>query len=303
MKDYLKYFSVTYIIFIIILIIIGDIYISDLPEVAKERIGGLPVNVKDTTLPTGDLPVVKGTLSPPVDVSKYLNPTQDMIDKGKILFTTNCVSCHGTEGKGDGVAGVNLNPKPRNFHDMNGWTNGPAITMMYKTLHEGITNRGMASYSNFPPEDRLDLMMFIRTFNPNFPPVTQVLLDSIDTQYSLAKGVKQPNQIPVNMAMDKILKENMPVDEKVKKMVVSVESSKIDSGAALLRSISNNLAKSLTVLALDSSWNNNEKALVSIFDNNPVQNGFKARASYMLTQKELTVLHTYLRNLFASTKI
>jgi hypothetical protein len=301
MKDYLKYFSITYVIFIIILIIIGDIFISDLPEVAKEKIGGLPL--KDTTRPQGDLPIVKGTLSPPVDVKKYLSPTQDMIDKGKILFTTNCVSCHGAEGKGDGVAGVNLNPRPRNFHDMNGWTNGPAITMMYKTLHEGITNRGMASYSNLPPEDRLDLIIFIRTFNSNFPPVTQVQLDSIDVQYSLAKGVKQPNQIPLSMAMDKILSENMPLEDKVKKMVAAVETAKTDSGAVLLKSISINLAKSLTVLALDSSWNNNEKSLVSIFDNNPVQNGFKARASYMLTQRELSELHAFLKNLFASTRI
>ncbi|MCI0716437.1 MAG: cytochrome c [Chlorobi bacterium] len=281
----------------------GDIFVSDLPEGAKERIGGLPVAAKDTTVPQGDLPIVKGTLSPPVDVKKYLGPTQDLIDKGKILFTTNCVSCHGNEGKGDGVAGVNLNPKPRNFQDMNGWTNGPAITMMYKTLHEGITNRGMASYSNLSPEDRLDLIMFIRTLNPNFPPVTQVQLDSIDVLYSLAKGVKQPNQIPVIMAMDKILKESMPVDEKVKKIAKTVELNKTDSGAVLFKSISNNLSKALTVLALDSSWINNEKSLVSIIDNNPVQNGFKARASYMLTQKELSAIHAFLKNLFASKGI
>ena len=39
--------------------------------------------------------------------------------------------------------------------------------------------------------------------------------------------------------------------------------------------------------------------LVKIFDNDPVQNGFKARASYMLSQRELTALHAYLKSLFS----
>ena len=302
MKDYFKYYGSVYIIFIIALIVMGTMYINDLPNVTREKIGGLPVVVKDTTgdstAVTADLPMVKGTLSPPVDVMKYLNPTPEMVDKGKTTFTTNCVSCHGEQGKGDGVAGASLNPKPRNFHEMTGWTNGPAITMMYKTLQEGITNRGMASFANLPPEDRLNLIMYIRTFSPDFPPVTQVQLDSIDQKYSLLKGVKMPNQIPVKLAIEKLLEENKSFDEKVNSMVKAVNENKTDSSAVILRNITSNISKALTVLGQDSSWNNNEASLVKIFDNNPVQNGFKARASYMLTSQQLTQLHLYLKKLF-----
>ena len=35
--------------------------------------------------------------------------------KGKMLFETNCASCHGTSGKGDGPVGAALQPPPRNF--------------------------------------------------------------------------------------------------------------------------------------------------------------------------------------------
>lgn len=306
MKSYLKYYGLVYIIFIAALVVMGTMYINDLPNVTKEKIGGQPVVVKDTTQDStkqGDLPMVKGTLSPPVDVMKYLNPAPEIVEKGKTIFQTTCSSCHGTEGKGDGVAGTMLNPKPRNFHDMTGWKIGPELNRMYKTIHEGIPNTGMASFAQIPPEDRLDIIMYIRTFNPTgFPAITKVQLDSIDLQYSLTKGVKQPNQIPIQMAMYKIMKQNMPIDDKVMNMTVSVQNNKIDSGAVILKSISNSLAKSLRVLALDSSWNNNESALVKIFDNDPVQNGFKARASYMLTQRELSVLHAYLRNLFSTVK-
>ena len=35
--------------------------------------------------------------------------------KGKVLFETNCASCHGTSGKGDGPVGAALQPPPRDF--------------------------------------------------------------------------------------------------------------------------------------------------------------------------------------------
>jgi len=35
--------------------------------------------------------------------------------KGKVIFTTNCSSCHGESGKGDGPVGAALNPHPRDF--------------------------------------------------------------------------------------------------------------------------------------------------------------------------------------------
>ena len=34
---------------------------------------------------------------------------------GKTVFTTNCASCHGDGGKGDGPVGAALTPPPRDF--------------------------------------------------------------------------------------------------------------------------------------------------------------------------------------------
>jgi len=34
---------------------------------------------------------------------------------GKVIFETNCMSCHGATGKGDGPVGAALDPKPRDL--------------------------------------------------------------------------------------------------------------------------------------------------------------------------------------------
>ncbi|MFO0745871.1 MAG: c-type cytochrome [Myxococcota bacterium] len=51
-----------------------------------------------------------GSGPPPLDPS--------VIAKADEIFATRCVKCHGAEGRGDGADGAKLNPKPRNFHDM-----------------------------------------------------------------------------------------------------------------------------------------------------------------------------------------
>jgi mono/diheme cytochrome c family protein len=33
------------------------------------------------------------------------------------IFESRCVACHGPEGRGDGPAASNLNPRPRDFHN------------------------------------------------------------------------------------------------------------------------------------------------------------------------------------------
>lgn len=33
------------------------------------------------------------------------------------IFASRCATCHGAEGRGDGLAAADLNPRPRNFHD------------------------------------------------------------------------------------------------------------------------------------------------------------------------------------------
>ncbi|WP_456376255.1 c-type cytochrome, partial [Lutibacter sp.] len=40
---------------------------------------------------------------------------QNEIKEAKKLYASMCVICHGNKGKGDGIAGAALSPKPANF--------------------------------------------------------------------------------------------------------------------------------------------------------------------------------------------
>lgn len=85
---------------------------------------------------------------------------------GKTKYDMLCASCHGTTGKGDGVAAQSLNPKPRNFAD--------AATMGKKTdadlkkvIKEGGTTSGLSATmpgwgSVLSEQDINNVMAYIR---------------------------------------------------------------------------------------------------------------------------------------------
>ena len=73
------------------------------------------------------------------------NPGQDM-------YNQNCASCHGETGAGDGPAGVNLKPKPRDLKSSAGWKNAATAEGITKTLQEGIAGTGMVAYKHLGDE-------------------------------------------------------------------------------------------------------------------------------------------------------
>lgn len=60
------------------------------------------------------------TLEPvPAEYAGMTSPLgADAATAGKDVFTTNCESCHGPQGHGDGPAGAALDPQPKNLPDL-----------------------------------------------------------------------------------------------------------------------------------------------------------------------------------------
>lgn len=289
-------YGLFFILILALLVIVGAIYVQNINYVTKMSIAP---PVYDTTKPKPPQIFKRGTLSPPADLKLYVNPSALILDKGRDLYVTNCASCHGDQGKGDGVAGVNLNPKPRNFHSLEGWTNGYTIEAMYKTLQEGITTRGMASYSNLPPSDRLAIIEYVRDFNSGIPNTTDADYQTLDAMYSLTKGSLEPNMIPVESAIERMVADYVNGNQlQIDTVKARITNDKDNVDAQLFKRIVKNMDKALTSLMGNQRWNENENEFVNFIMTNPVQNGFRPEA-ISLSSDEWTRVYNYIKGLYS----
>jgi mono/diheme cytochrome c family protein len=78
---------------------------------------------------------------------------------GKKLAETNCVSCHGASGKGDGPAAAALTPKPAD------WTSPKVQGESEGALFWKISNgRGpMPPWKHLSEKDRWDLVSYVKS--------------------------------------------------------------------------------------------------------------------------------------------
>jgi caa(3)-type oxidase subunit IV len=139
--------------------------------------------------------------------SKFEKPwvsTPELIAHGKEQFQTQCVTCHGAEGKGNGVAAAGLNPKPRNFSAADGWKNGRKPSQIFNTLTKGLG--GMPSFGSAPADDRWGLVHYVRTLGPHAGEKdTPADLQKVGIDPSKADGGGGGEKsIPVDLAIEQI---------------------------------------------------------------------------------------------------
>jgi len=152
-------FGLLYPYLLTIVIAVGLYYISNLDNVAKQKV---PPLINDTIL-VNDLSLIPAKSIPPLNVFEIKEAAPEMLSKGKELYKTICASCHNETGAGGGPASVGLNPAPRNLTSADGWKNGMKLSEMYTTLQEGIEGSAMISYDFLIPEERISVIHYIRS--------------------------------------------------------------------------------------------------------------------------------------------
>lgn len=133
-----------------------------------------------------------------------VSPTPELIETGKAVYAQNCITCHGTNGLGDGPAAAALNPKPRNFASGE-WKNGGAPSQIYTTLTKGYNT--MPAFSTLSIKERWALTHFIRTISPQPPSDTDATLAAIGLGSAPSTAVQEKPQLPMDFIMKRIVEE------------------------------------------------------------------------------------------------
>jgi mono/diheme cytochrome c family protein len=286
-----KLFGYSYVYFFGILVVVGLLYVGRLTEIGKNAVADLVL--ADSTAFVLDIPLQAPRVIPPVDVMKAGLSTKEAIAAGQSLFKANCVSCHGDNGQGDGPSGLLMTPRPRNFQNVTGWTNGSKVSQMYKTLEEGIVKNGMASYNYLPPAERFALIHFIRSLTAGHPQDSTGELKALDAAYRLSKGLVVAGQIPIRKAALRVIDES--ASEAVRVSAGMQHALPAQPGTALFRRVASNEQKALTSL-LHFKKSGTVDDLIRTITADPIQSGFRAEAS-RLTATEWIALHQYAASL------
>lgn len=100
----------------------------------------------------------------PPDAGKKANPVtsnEKSIAAGKSLYLTNCKSCHGTKGKGDGPKSGELDVSPRDFSKEKFQKQADGV--LYWKITEG--RKPMPSFKkDMTEEQRWTVINYVRTF-------------------------------------------------------------------------------------------------------------------------------------------
>jgi high-affinity iron transporter len=82
--------------------------------------------------------------------------------QGKELYTTNCATCHGATGKGNGKLGKDLNPMPTNFHEIE-LMSQVSPYQAYNTIKLGVNGTSMRAFSELSDGQLWDLAFYVKS--------------------------------------------------------------------------------------------------------------------------------------------
>lgn len=294
LNEPIKLISLVYPMFFIAIVGLGFIYIENNEQIARNNLK--PIG-PDTTKIISELTIQEPRIASAIDMSQISAPSSEVLEKGKSLYTNICSSCHGTEGKGDGVAGVALNPKPRNFSDEIGWKNGRTFSEMYNTLEKGIAANGMPSYDYMDVAERVAILQYVRKnlmINPQID--SQEELANLDKTYSLSAGKKIAGTVPVNAASELLLLESAKKSELIEKVYTNINQLKqSDNSAELFCSLTSDLKKAVETIINSTNSLKSEKDFLLTLTAQPLANGFKSTV-YNLSDVQVRQIFSFVKS-------
>ena len=106
--------------------------------------------------PDADLPESYRRLKVPTE----LLASPDARERGRALFMSSCVLCHGEKGDGRGVRRAGLSEAPRDFTDSE-WRHRTTPRHVFFAIREGIRGTPMAGWKAFGDDQIWDLVAYV----------------------------------------------------------------------------------------------------------------------------------------------
>lgn len=118
-----------------------------------------------STGPSSTVSTAPGVLpTVPPDFAGKSNPLgSDAALAGAVIFKTNCITCHGDDGKGDGPASQALDPRPANLVAL---SQKVGDDFLFWRINTGVIGTAMPAWKGVLSDEQIwDLVAFIRTLN------------------------------------------------------------------------------------------------------------------------------------------
>lgn len=87
-----------------------------------------------------------------------------LMEAGKRVFETHCTRCHGEDARGDGSDGLQMLPRPANFHDMK-----PSYSGAAEVLRNGVPGSSMPAWPLITPSEIQAVTYYMRSFYAGAP--------------------------------------------------------------------------------------------------------------------------------------
>ncbi|RMD86994.1 MAG: iron permease [Alphaproteobacteria bacterium] len=145
---------------------------------ARERIAALPAGpAREALIADAEaLAAAIGRKASPAEVSRLARALADGLlaaypvalapsgppdaARGAALYSENCASCHGAEGRGDGPLAAGMEPPPVDFTDASR-ARERSLYALYSVISRGLDGTPMPSFSHLAPEDRWALAFHV----------------------------------------------------------------------------------------------------------------------------------------------